>query len=109
MGYRVNSYADENLDAQPKPRSDHPDQESVISCSDSAPDQYKCSITHDLMKDPVMCADGHTYERHAIEEWLSLKDTIPITNQTLVNKNLIPVHGMRQLIQDYKDKLKKVR
>ena len=26
-----------------------------------------CSITHELMADPVMCEDGQTYERSAIE------------------------------------------
>ena len=28
-----------------------------------------CPITQDIMTDPVMTADGHTYEREAIEHW----------------------------------------
>lgn len=29
----------------------------------------RCPITHELMKDPVMATDGHTYEREAIMKW----------------------------------------
>jgi len=28
-----------------------------------------------------MCADGHTYERAAIQEWIKRKATSPLTNQ----------------------------
>ena len=28
-----------------------------------------CPITHDRMEDPVICVDGNTYERSAIEKW----------------------------------------
>ena len=29
-----------------------------------------CPITHEVMEDPVVCADGHSYERAAITQWL---------------------------------------
>jgi hypothetical protein len=37
------------------------------------PEDFKCpiSVTDELMKDPVVAADGHTYERAAIEEWFN--------------------------------------
>ena len=31
-------------------------------------DKYNCSLTLDLMEDPVVASDGHTYERAAIEK-----------------------------------------
>ncbi len=31
------------------------------------------------MRDPVVCADGHSYERAVIEEWLQDHDTSPLT------------------------------
>jgi hypothetical protein len=37
------------------------------------------------MKDPVLAADGYTYERTAIETWLSSHDTSPVTNAMLPN------------------------
>lgn len=33
------------------------------------PDAFCCPITKELMTDPVMTKDGHSYERHAIEQW----------------------------------------
>ena len=38
----------------------------------------ECPITHEIMNDPVIAADGHTYERRAIERWLSQKNYSPI-------------------------------
>ena len=36
------------------------------------PQNYICPITLDLMKDPVVAADGQSYEREAIMEWFHL-------------------------------------
>ena len=37
----------------------------------TTPDAFKCPITQERFLDPVVAADGHTYERAAIERWLS--------------------------------------
>jgi hypothetical protein len=34
------------------------------------PEVFVCPITMEVMRDPVIAADGHTYEREAIENWL---------------------------------------
>ena len=34
------------------------------------PDVFTCPITQDLIVDPVLDTDGHTYERRVIEDWL---------------------------------------
>lgn len=54
-----------------------------------------CPITQEEMADPVVAADGHSYEREAIEEWLKKHDTSPVTNLKLRNKTLIPNHALR--------------
>ncbi|KAL0030823.1 hypothetical protein WJX77_008253 [Trebouxia sp. C0004] len=36
-----------------------------------------CPITQELMVDPVIAADGHTYERDAFEKWLLRSSTSP--------------------------------
>ena len=51
---------------------------------------FICPITLEVMKDPVICSDGITYERSAITEWLKTHNTSPKTNQVLPNKTLIP-------------------
>ena len=30
-----------------------------------------CPLSRDIMRDPVICADGHTYDRPSIEFWLN--------------------------------------
>ena len=41
-------------------------------------DNCLCPITYELPYDPVMCIDGHTYERSAIMVWLEKHDTSPV-------------------------------
>ena len=45
------------------------------------------------------CADGHSYERAAIEEWLAAHNTSPLTNEELANTTLRPNITLRVLIQ----------
>jgi hypothetical protein len=35
------------------------------------PEELSCPISFQLMTDPVMAEDGHTYQRDAIEQWIS--------------------------------------
>ena len=42
------------------------------------------------MRDPVLTADGTTYEREAIATWLEAHDTSPLTNLPLPHKRLMP-------------------
>ena len=61
--------------------------------------EYKCPITAEIMKDPVCTADGFTYERAAITEWLRTNDTSPSTGAKLTSKSLIPNISVRCLLQ----------
>jgi len=63
---------------------------------------YSCPITLTIMEDPVICSDGHTYERKAIEKWLRTNNKSPNTNDVLPNKVLIPNIALRQAIERYK-------
>ena len=42
-----------------------------------------------LMRDPVIAADGHSYERAALESWLAQHDTSPVTGQPLPHKRIV--------------------
>ena len=68
------------------------------------PDEFICPITYELMEDPVVCADGHTYERAAVTEWLATHDRSPKCNTVLEHKFLIPKHSMRKQIMEYRDR-----
>ena len=63
-----------------------------------------CPITQELMVDPVICMDGHTYERAEIEKWLAQHDTSPKTNLALPSKTLIPNHAIKAQICELRDR-----
>ena len=66
------------------------------------PDDYLCPITQELMTDPVMAMDGHTYERAAISAWLSRKTTSPMTGEALETR-VVPNHLVRRQILEWKE------
>jgi len=37
-----------------------------------------CPITQQIIEDPAIAADGHTYERKAIEQWLKENKKSPV-------------------------------
>lgn len=53
------------------------------------------------MTDPVVAADGHTYERRAIAMWLQRSDKSPLTNQKLPTKALVPNHMVKSAIKEW--------
>ena len=61
--------------------------------------EYKCPITAEIMTDPVCTADGFTYERTAIAEWLRTNDTSPSTGVRLACKSLVPNITVRCLLE----------
>ena len=64
------------------------------------PEEFVCPITMVLFNDPVVAADGFTYERWAIVQHLKRQQTSPKTNLPLANEMLIPNANMRIHIQD---------
>ena len=56
----------------------------------ATPDEFLCPISYEVMTDPVILEDGHTYDRTSIEAWLARSDMSPMTNQYLRNKTLNP-------------------
>lgn len=83
---------------------------------------FKCPITLEIMKDPVIACDGHTYERRAIEAWFQrcrnkrrtnpgTNEEVdapllsPMTNKALDNDTLIANHTLRGAIDAFHAKI----
>lgn len=64
-------------------------------------DHFICPISLEMMKDPVICEDGITYERDAISQWFETHNTSPKTNAILYSKNLIPNIALKAGITKY--------
>jgi serine/threonine protein kinase len=65
------------------------------------PDSFLCPISFQVMTDPVICADGYSYERDAIASWLGKSNCSPMTNEELSNRSLTPNHALRSAIERY--------
>ena len=66
------------------------------------PSAFRCSITRNVMEDPVWTVDEHVFERAALEQWFRLGHrTNPLTNEQLPSLKLTPDHPLRAAIQEY--------
>ncbi|XP_052187918.1 U-box domain-containing protein 9-like [Diospyros lotus] len=73
---------------------------SGVGCA--VPDEFRCPISGELMKDPVVLATGQTYDRPFIQKWL--KDghrTCPQSQQVLSHTVLTPNLLVREMILDW--------
>ena len=52
------------------------------------------------MKEPVIAADGYTYERAAIEGWLQDNSVSPVTGDFLAHMRIVPNVLVKNLIND---------
>ncbi len=69
------------------------------------PKYFLCPISFEIMKDPVICEDGNTYDRDSI---ISLGMPIsPLTLKPINPNKLIPNIAIKQLIKKYIEEHKK--
>ncbi|CAF0751199.1 unnamed protein product [Didymodactylos carnosus] len=67
------------------------------------PENFLCPITHSVMCDPVMDLDGNNYERCAINDWLSINPTSPVTQNPLSIGDLTPNETLREAIEQFRN------
>ncbi|KAL8253186.1 hypothetical protein R6Q59_036879 [Mikania micrantha] len=66
---------------------------------------FFCPITGDVMEDPVETPSGHSFERGAIERWLSEENSLcPITKTPLKSSALRINKTLRQSIEEWRDR-----
>uniref|UniRef100_A0A0C9S5T4 RING-type E3 ubiquitin transferase n=1 Tax=Wollemia nobilis TaxID=56998 RepID=A0A0C9S5T4_9CONI len=69
---------------------------------ESMPALFRCPISLEMMRDPVSVCTGVTYERANIQKWMEAGNNIcPATMEPLHNRELIPNHTLRRLIQQW--------
>lgn len=66
------------------------------------PDEFRCPVSLEIMKDPVIVSSGQTYERSYIQKWLDAgHKTCPITQQNLSHTVLTPNYALKSLIMQW--------
>ena len=61
---------------------------------------FLCPISHEVMRDPVMTVDGHTYDRANIEQVLKTSSLSPKTGLQLPDRRLIPNIALRHAMEE---------
>ena len=71
------------------------------------PDAYVCPISLEPMEDPVLAADGHSYERREIARHFDLgRRTSPMTGAPLPHTQLMPNHALKKAIQAFLEEVR---
>lgn len=83
--------------------------ESASSASTAPPAHFICPILKDVMDDPYVAADGYTYDRKAMEEWLAENNTSPTTNLPLPHKFIVPNTTLLEAIKQWRSKTPAIR
>jgi hypothetical protein len=90
------------------------DDNTVVECQ--VPKGFLCPLSGKPMRDPVITADGHSYERVWIQaRFLAQQKNgspcpcSPLTNAPLPDYNLIPNHALKKSIVDFAAYQKRMR
>ena len=71
-------------------------------------DSLVCPLSLEIYEDPVVAADGFSYERREIELWFGRgKRTSPKTNEELPHTFLTPNRDLKSACQDFLDDVRK--
>ncbi len=72
--------------------------ENLSTISES--DVFLCPLTRKIMTDPVVCEDGHTYERSSITAWIKQGNSIsPVSERKLTGNNIFyPNIALKKII-----------
>lgn len=71
---------------------------SELVVNDDIPNEFYCSISQDIMRDPVKTIDNHTYDRESIERWFMFNNTSPLTGLPLNSLDLVPNNELKEQI-----------
>lgn len=67
------------------------------------PSNFKCPISLEIMKDPVIIESGITFDRETIQEWFLSHNTCPLTRNN-VSIKCIPNKILKTMIQEFIEK-----
>ena len=56
-------------------------------------------LLQELLREPVIAADGYTYERHAFQEWLKQHNDSPVTGHPLQIAAMLPNFAIMAVVE----------
>ena len=103
--YRSNQYGSSGMQTQDEPRrpETRPPRRLIKGLTENELRKFTCPITHDIMWEPVVASDGHTYEKDAIEQWLAASpdgQALSPMTQVPMGRTVFPNKIIADLIRD---------
>jgi len=80
--------------------------QEILHSADQIPGDFIDPLTKQVMFDPVVAADGRTYERRSIEIWMKHHRRSPVMRRTLDIKVLVPNSKLKQQIDAFRSSSK---
>ncbi|GLT78918.1 hypothetical protein SLA2020_504360 [Shorea laevis] len=75
---------------------------SSQSMLQNIPDEFCCPLSLDLIRDPVIVASGHTYDRNSIAQWINSGHyTCPKSGQKSIHMALVPNYALKSLVHQW--------
>lgn len=65
------------------------------------PDAFHCPVTREVMRDPVVASDGHSYERDTLVSLIRGKLRSPLTREVLNPGICVPNINLKKRIREY--------
>ena len=65
------------------------------------PESFICPITQKIMIDPVISPYGISYEKYAIENWLSKNNVDPFSQKPLHKEQLVRNFALKNAIREF--------
>lgn len=73
------------------------------------PDDFKCPITQEVMKEPIVASDGFSYEKSALMQlFKNGNKKSPLTRERLNDMILVPNTNLKKRIRDYEEDICKI-
>lgn len=69
------------------------------------PDAFQCPVTKELMRDPVVASDGHSYERATLTKLFQIDGRSPLTRELLHRNVVIPNINLKKRILELPEEL----
>lgn len=76
-------------------------EEAHTTSDRNVPSGFVCPLTMEVMFDPVLDAEGNTFERLSILQWLKQSPTSPISRQPLSERMVTRNNALRESIHEF--------
>ena len=104
MNFTTGNTGESKAGSPPRaPAATHDVNVDDLPVAEQIPYDYCCPLTYELFVDPVITADGQTYERGFIQDWIDRgNNTSPITGLALAHTGLVENIALRNVVQEWK-------